>query len=163
MVESSGIALLSRREPDIVDLYLDIKRHDEFRSRTRSSKILPASDPLTADLNSDFAVASRPLHSNFLAIAARVRTSVSATGDGKSEFTSEMRFHDSDLTDPSWLLRHTGWLARVSIRCLRVIGASFDLQRTDWYTRVDGLEEELRRVLEPLRKVVFPSELEAEE
>jgi hypothetical protein len=155
MIENAGIAALSVREPDVADIYLDIERQDEFKRRTGASRILPTSDPLTADLNSDFATASRTFHSNFVAVAGRVQSQFETSQEGRISFTSEMRFHDTSATDPSWLLRHAGWLARVSARCLRLLGMSLDLAGSGWFGKLDRLDHDLQEVLEPLGRALF--------
>jgi hypothetical protein len=54
-----------------------------FKARPSSARILPKADPLTADLNVDFAVASRTVHSNFVAVAGRVSSTFDELDGGK--------------------------------------------------------------------------------
>jgi hypothetical protein len=134
MIENAGIAYLSKAEPDLGELY--IRRQGDYRSRTGSSKILPVGDALTSDLNEAFSKASEMFHSNFISVAARIRTQFHER-DTKRDFSNEMKFHDIDGEDPTFFLQHAGWLIRQSGRVLRLFAAAFGLPDCVWYRRLE--------------------------
>lgn len=153
MIENAGIAYLSKAEPDLGEVY--IRRQSEYRSRTTSAKILPTADPLTAELNEAFSKASEMFHSNFISVAARIRTQFHEN-DGKRDFSNEMKFHDIDADDPKFFLQNAGWLVRQSGRVLRLFAAAFGLPDCVWYRRLERFEQESMATLERLRPQLFP-------
>ena len=63
MIENAGISYLSKTEPDLGELYFFKKGDPSFKRRTGSAKILPTSDPVTAQLNESFRLSSELFHS----------------------------------------------------------------------------------------------------
>lgn len=153
MIENAGIAYLSKSEPDLGEAY--IRREGEYRSRTASATILPTTDALTSDLNDAFSKASAMFHSNFISVAARIRTQF-RENNGKRDFSNEMKFHDMDGEDPKFFLQHAGWLVRQSGRVLRLFAAAFGLPDCVWYRRLEQFERESITVLDRLRPQLFP-------
>lgn len=153
MIENAGIAYLSKSEPDLGEVY--IRRQSGYRNRTASTRILPVTDPLTSDLNVDFAKASEMFHSNFIAVASRITTRF-CESETKRDFSNEMRFHDLNGDDPSFFLRHAGWLLRVSGRVLRLFAAAFGLPDCVWYRRLEQFDRSSETTLTRLHPQLFP-------
>jgi hypothetical protein len=138
IIESAGIAYLSKTEPDLGDLYLH-SSDKSYRNRTGSSKILPKNDPLTSDLRGTFDYASEVFHANFSSVAGRIKTEFTVA-KGKRDFRNEMMFHDVDGKNPELFFGHAVWLIRLSARVLRLFASAFSLPDCVWYRRLEQFE-----------------------
>ena len=133
MVENAGVAYLAFTTPSIAASYIEGRK--DYRDQTISSKILPKTDPLTSQLNEDFAVASKMFHSNFMSLAGKIRTSVRHTDIGGT-FENAMEYYDDDAEHGRFYLRHALWLLAVSAPTLRVLSASCAVKKESlWYKR----------------------------
>lgn len=155
MVENAGVAYLAFTSPSIAASYIEGGK--EYRDQTISSKILPNSDPLTSQLNEDFAVASKMFHSNFMSVAGKIRTSFRHT-DTKVTFENAMEYYDDDAEQGRFYLRHTLWLLAVTARTLRVLAASCAVQTNAlWYTRIEQFERAAAARWQAIAPRTFPN------
>lgn len=155
MVENAGVAYLTFTTPSIAASYIEGGK--EYRDQTIRSKILPKTDPLTSQLNEDFAVASKMFHSNFGSLAGKIRTSVRHTDTGGT-FENAMEYYDDDAEHGRFYLRHALWLLAVSARTLRVLAASCAVP-TDalWHTRIEHFEQAAAARWQAIGPKTFPN------
>jgi len=78
-IEGAGIAYLSKTKPEIGDYFRNNDRN-KFRNETSTKKILPPTDPLTAQLYNSVDKASSQVHNNFTSFANRLKESFKVEG-----------------------------------------------------------------------------------
>lgn len=153
MIENAGISYLSKTEPDLGELYKD--GDSSFKNRTASARILPPTDPVTAQLNESFRLSSELFHSNFVSVIGRTAYAFEHR-DERFNFSNTMNFHDVDPDKPEIFLRNATWLLRASVRVLRVFAAAFGLPDCVWYRRLEQIERDVDAAFTRLAPTIAP-------
>ncbi|MBI1815885.1 MAG: hypothetical protein HYR72_12975 [Deltaproteobacteria bacterium] len=147
MIENAGIAYLSRSKPELASLYLTAD--GQYQKLTKSWAILPKDDPLMGKLNAAFELASSMFHSNFVAVAGKIRTTVSLS-ESTATFENAMEYRDREGDGGRLYLRHVAWLIATTYRVLRVLAASFSLGESVWHRRMEIFDEEFHALIDRL-------------
>ena len=160
-IEGAGIAYLSKSEPDLGDIFY---RNDRalLTKRTPKSKILPATDPLTAELNGDVDLVNKLTHNNFESFASRMKHSFT-TDEKKWSFDFKIYYHEIDLKEPGHFLRVSLLILRIGELVARLLAASQDLPSTSsWYQKLEAYMMRLNGLSAELDSLVRPESLRPE-
>jgi hypothetical protein len=151
-IECAGIAYLSKSEADLGDLYVSGDRK-EFAKRTAIGKILPPSEPRTADLHAMLDTASNLMRDNFMSIVGKIEQNFAVT-DTKWSLNLKLYNHEAP-DDFTHFIRVGLWILRAGERILKLLATSFELPDSPWHRDLESFEQDLGGIygrLDDIRK-----------
>lgn len=152
-IEGAGIAYLSKSKPEIGDYFRDNDR-ERFRKHTTTKKILPTTNPLTAQLYHSVDMASSQVHNNFTSFASRLKESFKVEGTRYS-FKYTLHIHEVDQENLGYFLNACLWNLRAAERVFLLFAASFDLPKGEWHKTHELFRGELDRLYRELKDVIL--------
>ncbi len=155
-IEGAGIAYLSKSKPEIGDYFRENDR-DRFRKHTTTKKILPTTDPLTAQLYHSVDMASSQVHNNFKSFASRLKESFKVEGT-KYSFKYTLHIHEVYQENLGYFLNACLWNLRAAERVFFLFAASFDLPKGPWHQTHGHFRGELDRLYRELKDVILGDE-----